>query len=389
VPLLLPVPASPTATDVAAIEAIYGAAAAPERWPEALDRIAACFEAEGTALIFQRGASQFSAIVSPRLAEAGRDYEAGWGARDISAARTRAKFNEGYAVITERDTCTPEEIATHPFFTDFLVRHGLGCFMATEVAPGDDMLVCISVQRNRAKGPFDQADIARVVPLGRHVEQALRLTVRLVRSESTSLVLGEALSRLSCGVVLLDRKQRVLFANRRAQALLGTEFEVSGAALASIDRASQQQLYAALAAPTTMAGAPQSLVLKSSVRAADRSQSPPMMVFLLPVQPGGHSTAADIFGTSSTMVLIIESSPDAPPDAAMVRDLLGLTLGEARVAALIGSGQSPQRAAKALDITEATARTVLKRVFGKVGVSRQSELTALLARLARLGPEPG
>jgi len=28
-------------------------------------------------------------------------------------------------------------------------------------------------------------------------------------------------------------------------------------------------------------------------------------------------------------------------------------------------------------------------VFGKVGVSRQSELTALLARLARLGPEPG
>jgi DNA-binding CsgD family transcriptional regulator len=34
-----------------------------------------------------------------------------------------------------------------------------------------------------------------------------------------------------------------------------------------------------------------------------------------------------------------------------------------------------------LGITEETARTVLKRVFSKVGVSRQGQLVALLSKL--------
>jgi DNA-binding CsgD family transcriptional regulator len=61
--------------------------------------------------------------------------------------------------------------------------------------------------------------------------------------------------------------------------------------------------------------------------------------------------------------------------------LFGLTLGEAKIAAMIGAGLPPKDAAERLGIAEDTARTVLKRVFSKVGVSRQSELTALLAKV--------
>ena len=67
--------------------------------------------------------------------------------------------------------------------------------------------------------------------------------------------------------------------------------------------------------------------------------------------------------------------------SALVRDILGLTLGEARIAALVGSGLPPRTAAERLGISEETARTVLKRVFAKVGVSRQTELSELLTRL--------
>jgi DNA-binding CsgD family transcriptional regulator len=80
-------------------------------------------------------------------------------------------------------------------------------------------------------------------------------------------------------------------------------------------------------------------------------------------------------------VLAIQPEADGPADPAQVRDLLGLTLGEARVAALVGSGLAPREAAARLGIGEETARTALKRVFSKVGVSRQSELTALLTKL--------
>jgi len=68
-------------------------------------------------------------------------------------------------------------------------------------------------------------------------------------------------------------------------------------------------------------------------------------------------------------------------DTAMVRDLLGLTLGEARVATLVGSGLAPRESAQKLGIAEESARTTLKRVFDKVGISRQSELVGLLTRL--------
>jgi len=47
----------------------------------------------------------------------------------------------------------------------------------------------------------------------------------------------------------------------------------------------------------------------------------------------------------------------------------------------VGAGLPPKEAAERLGIAEETARTVLKRVFSKVGVSRQSELVAVLAKL--------
>jgi DNA-binding CsgD family transcriptional regulator len=61
--------------------------------------------------------------------------------------------------------------------------------------------------------------------------------------------------------------------------------------------------------------------------------------------------------------------------------MLGLTLGEARIAAHIGSGLAPRETAARLGITEGATRTTLKRVFSKLGVSRQSELAVLLTRL--------
>jgi DNA-binding CsgD family transcriptional regulator len=104
-----------------------------------------------------------------------------------------------------------------------------------------------------------------------------------------------------------------------------------------------------------------------------------LAIYLLPVfQP---AIAQQFLTHTSAFVLVIEQKLDEPADPAIVRDLFGLTLGEARIAAIIGAGLTPKDAAERLGIAEDTARTVLKRVFSKVGVSRQSELTAMLAKM--------
>jgi DNA-binding CsgD family transcriptional regulator len=48
---------------------------------------------------------------------------------------------------------------------------------------------------------------------------------------------------------------------------------------------------------------------------------------------------------------------------------------------MVGAGISPKDTAEKLGIKEDTARTVLKKVFLKTGISRQSELVALLTKL--------
>jgi DNA-binding CsgD family transcriptional regulator len=106
----------------------------------------------------------------------------------------------------------------------------------------------------------------------------------------------------------------------------------------------------------------------------------PIAIHILPLAPSDRAEDR-VLTPARAIVLAIQPDAGGPPDPAQVRDLLGLTLGEARVAALVGSGLAPREAAARLGIGEETARTALKRVFSKVGVSRQSELTALLTKL--------
>jgi PAS domain S-box-containing protein len=113
------------------------------------------------------------------------------------------------------------------------------------------------------------------------------------------------------------------------------------------------------------------IVYSSPVLAADGY--PPLIFHLLPMEGS--------FG--STLGILVVTTLDARdvPLTNLVERLFALAPAEARVAALIGSGLSPRQAAEKLGISEGTVRTVLKHVFTKVGVSRQSELAVLLTKL--------
>lgn len=67
-----------------------------------------------------------------------------------------------------------------------------------------------------------------------------------------------------------------------------------------------------------------------------------------------------------------------------VGDAFKLTLGEACLTALAGAGVLSADAAATLGVADATARTALRRVFEKMGVSRQGELAALMRKLFML-----
>jgi DNA-binding CsgD family transcriptional regulator/PAS domain-containing protein len=362
-----------------AVEAIYDAAPEPSRWPQALGAIAEYFDDVGAILIWHRTDGSFGTIVSERLAAAQRDYEEnGWAARDIKAIRAQelGYFFSGEP-FADRHIGFDEAMKNHPCSVQFFDKHGLGFIGAVAVSPDPHVGVMLSVQRNsRQKPQFSDAELEDLRRISLHIEKSLRLSVRLLNAEVTNLGLSEALARIGIGVFVLDSLGCVVFSNPAAERLLGDPLHLIQGRLRIRGASRGSDLEEAIT--DTIRGVPPDLTTDPKpilIQSDDRR----LAIYLLPVF---QSAIAQQFLThTSAFVLAIEQKLDEPADPAIVRDLFGLTLGEARIAATIGVGLTPKDAAERLGVTEDTVRTVLKRVFAKIGVSRQSELTAMLTKV--------
>ncbi|NVN87287.1 MAG: helix-turn-helix transcriptional regulator [Rhodopseudomonas sp.] len=364
---------------VAAVEAIYDAAPEPSRWPIALQAIADVTGDVGTVLSYQRDDGGFGAIGSPSIDALMREYAETWGGRDLRALRgvERGVFIAKDAV-TDRDVVSEHEMDTHPFY-GMLARHGLRYFAGIPISPDPHIVASIAVQRAIDRPPFSDDEMVAVTRLGRHCEKALRLSLQLINLKIAEQGLGEALGRVGIGVFVLDSLARVLFVNPAGAALKEYGLSVSNDRLKIWACPERGDIEAAIEQAVSSQGAARAIAARSMVVSrADGQRS--LALHILPVASGDRPEER-ILTHARAIVLAIQPDIGGPPDPAQVRDVLGLTLGEARVAALVGSGLAPREAAVRLGIGEETARTALKRVFSKVGVSRQSELTALLTRL--------
>ena len=353
----------------ATVETIYAAASAPSRWPEALEAVAVLLDARGALLLYQHGDGRYGGIVSPALLAVHLEYSQHWQQLDVRAERVVRAIAEGHRDVQADHTFfTEAEAAALPIYRDFLHPRGFGWGMTASVSPMPAVQVILTLVRAHGRPGFDEEAQGQLLALSRHVERALSLAIRLMDAEAERLGLAGALDRIACGAFVLDAGRQVLFANATARSLLGGGLAIEGGRLKVRDAAARATFEARLA--EIGQGAHPAFVVPDGERG--------LLLTLLPLQEPPDAPALQ----SGTAILLVQAPGGARPfDPALVRDMFKLTLGEARVAALVGAGAPPGEAAASLGIAEQTARTVLKRVFEKVGVSRQSELAALLGQL--------
>jgi DNA-binding CsgD family transcriptional regulator len=366
------------------IEAIYAAAPDPSKWPTALQLIADLFNDIGAIIIWARDDGSFGTIVSRSLERAQRDYtDNRWSKSDLLATRAAEKaLWTTRDAVTDRHAVSEHEVNTHPFYTEFLRRHGLRWRAALGVAPDPRVQVALSVQRSDAKPPFTDEELDVLTRIGRYVEQALRLSIRLMEAESNTRGLGQALTRVGIGVFALDSLGRVLFKNLKASNMLGDSVRIVDNKLRVASGEQHKHVQRLIAecvesSPECILSDPKPIIVR------ELDSEPRYVLYLLPVLE--TNPAAEFLTSTRVIALLIEWHRDTAPDPSLVRDLLGISLGQARVVALLGEGQSLREAAECLGITEQSARTILKRAFLKTGISRQSELVAALERLALRG----
>lgn len=365
---------------VNAVESIYTAASDPSHWPTALQAIANCLDDVGAILIYGKDDGSFGVIESASLTAICQEYKNGWSHRDVRAVRTRQR---GYFfkrdVITDRDLLSPEEMKSDPFYTELLSKHGLKYFAAAMVSPDPRVEVGLSIQRSNTKSEFSEAELNLLERIGPHVERSLRLGIRLMDAELSKVGLGMALARIGIGVFVLDSVGRVLFSNPAANSLIGDGLDIVDDYLFLKQRNSDSAI-----TPVKKCVEIEDIEnITATVRPIlihRRKSERPLTFYLLPI-PVLKSTMSSFLTNARAIALVLDPDSGESFEPSLIRDVLGLTLGEARLASLVGSGLRPREAAGKLGITEETARTVLKRVFSKVGVSRQTELAALMTKL--------
>jgi len=260
--------------------------------------------------------------------------------------------------------------ARSPLFQKLLepmgVRPGPGLGMVQE---RDDLRVTLALLLLPADGHWKPAprDLELLEYLAPHLLQSLRLHARLTEASTGANALVAAFDQLVLGVVLLDQRSRVTFANQSAAAVLGVE-----PGLTEPERMTTDPRTAALG--RLLMGEGQPMLGKLILRHPEDER--PLQIFSTALAwPARYGEAARRFATA---VFIGDAGCLTGDPIGILGELYGLTPSEARLAMLLVADRSIEQAARHLGTTLNTTRSVLKNVFAKTGTNRQASLVRLL-----------
>jgi DNA-binding CsgD family transcriptional regulator/PAS domain-containing protein len=361
-----------------AIDLLYQAAVEPELWPQALHKLAEAVGGMGTAMIPITPGNATGLVVSPLLLEAKAEYDRDWWRHDSRVLRIYSrKLSAG--VCCEPELFTREEIARDPLRQEFCPRYGMGSFAAQLTAPLPNFVVAFSVMRAIEHGQFERRELKTLGFLGKHAARAVVVAARLATVSQLERTLVDALGRFECGALVVDGEGRVIFANEPASRLVGDGLSLNQGRLFASSREDEGVFARLMKSVLRRSTETDHLEPIALPRPSGRQ---PLLVQAIPVSCG--ETEWIIPSSAAALLIVVDPEQDGPQAPETPLRLLGLTRSEARLATLIGSGQSRAEAAETLGIRESTARDTAKQLYAKLDISRQSELVRLVERLAVL-----
>lgn len=357
------------------LDKIYDAATDASLWSEAVIDIADLTGSQGGVLFgFLREREAITFMHNGRLDD---DAHATYRARHFRNPWATHMFRQRQGSIVFSDEIQPpHEFRKCAFYDEVLRPQGLLYNAMMPITVDGDFMGAFNILRSPRQGPFSELDRRFFGRLGPHLQRAQMLSLRL--DGYRLLQRGEyaVLDRLACGMALLDRRGRVLYANRALQALtaegaLTLRNDVLSSHSAIHARQLGQLFHAVLRGEAGAAiGVPHPqdgrilMVLASSVRSRDFDRFA-------------------VLGMRDSAVMVFVFDPAAPMSASpeFLMGAYDLTLTEARVALLSARGQSVARVGGRLNISQNTVKTHLRRVFAKTGVHSQAELACVVASL--------
>jgi DNA-binding CsgD family transcriptional regulator len=240
----------------------------------------------------------------------------------------------------------------------------------------DEPVALLSVFRTAGQGAFAPEECEEAEQYVPHLRRAVSVYQTLEAARRVHLALAEVMDRLPTGMLLLNSRRQVVVQNTAAERIVANAdgFHVDGGRPGAEDaheNAALQTLIANAIEPQTgqvlAAHGFQSISRPSGKRPFS------LMVAPLRVRFAGDSSA-------DVVVALFVSDPEKGriSGTKMLEELYSLTQSEAELLQLLSMGMSLVEAAESRGVSMNTARSHVKHMFAKTGVTRQGELVRIM-----------
>ncbi|QUS38535.1 LuxR family transcriptional regulator [Tardiphaga alba] len=356
------------------IGGIYDTALDPTLWPDALERL--------SAHVGGCGAGIYSKNSVDRTADIAYDFGVGSAFRQsyldtyvrMDPTTVGFYFFDVEDIVTIADILPREEFMSSRFYDEWVKPQGWIDMATAVLEKSATNCGVFSVFRHESRGPSDEAMRQRLTMLTPHIRRANQIGNILQSHKTDTRSLTDTLDCLAASLFLVDANGHLIQANLSGRQLLaeGTVLRSFGRRLRAIDPASDEAMQMALEHDDTQTVPARTTIPISS------SGNGHHVLHVLPLtsearQRSGIGSAA----RKAIFVSLAELGAPLTPD--IIARVYGLTPSELRVLLAVFEANGVPEIAEALDISEATAKTHLHRLFGKTGTKRQADLVKLVA----------
>lgn len=271
-----------------------------------------------------------------------------------------------------------EELLGSELYQVCMAPGGLFDSLGADMSVPGEMQAQLRIARVRGAKAFGDEDKALVRSILPHLERAICIHARLNKIASERALFAGAVEQLSVGCIILDENGRILNCNAMAQTLLeqkdGLVQLADNLQLSKREQTAELQQLIADVLEDQRRGEPALARAMTVVRPSGR---PDLGLVIRPVPTSQWSE-----GQSVPTVVIFLSDPEQASEAPVkvITRLFGFTPTEASLAMLLANGLSLDETAEQLKVSRNTARTHLRSVFSKTGVSRQPMLVRLILK---------
>ena len=358
------------------LDLIYDAATEQELWRPALTEIADRTGSQSAALLRQSAPTgQLHFCYNGRMDEACNRAYAARHVRNPVADGMRSR-HVGRIVLS--DEIVPlASLRKTLFFDEVLRPQDIAHTALIPLAAKDEFMTALNLCRSARQGPL-HADgrglIEHIVP---HICRSIRLGLRVDGYSALQRAEFHVLDKLSAGVVLLDRRARILYANAAARALGSDEgpLRLRNATIAAQSPSHSKRLGALVR--MALLGAPE-----GSMSVPCPGDGSLLTILVSSVRGRDVGRFADLsMPDAAVLLFIVDPANRAAIPLAWIMDAYGLTPAEAKVAVAASSGLTIPEAAFRLGVSTNTIKTHLRKVFAKTGTNRQTELARLMASI--------